>query len=457
MPSLFDHIEKRSDLLKDYFHILNDLFTRGGRGPAESFFRNKYYQEQNTKLSQEVNLDHLLDYFFRYSDDMMMNSSDFLMYLTLSRISWMLSDSVHVTKTSLKKGGAQRHLGDIQQFNRFLLRFVNVLLSMDIVYPNKKNDTENGYLQAFENIKKGIVRIFLLKVRDEAISSIASEMKLEGASRNELLSGHLEEVTDYFWKRAPALIPKTKGFSEELFVYYYLNNRRSGYYVIPLLLHQRFYSSLSEFQERVTSLKDKIQEEEEREEEEEEKNKNIKILITKFLRNYQNYDYIAVPPDFLVLRKGKMFGLECGRGKEDQIVNFSALTGVPTIFVDAFIYLGESEHGFGLKCDKCYHPFLLCDKFIEREVIGGTKFDEMPSEERTCVKICGEERAKTCPYAVITFKRRKAREILRQDKRYESYFHFICLPRGSAQMVNVEKLVPPVPFIENLDKLEIGF
>lgn len=319
------------------------------------------------------------------------------------------------------------------------------MLAIDIVYPNKKNDMENGYNKIFEDIKEKLVKGFLQRIDSDMFKSVSE--KLGEGTVSGLTDEYVKKATKYFWGKAPALIPKTKGFAEELFVYYCLTYKRSGYYVIPLLLHQRFYSSLRDFRELVGKLDQRLTASSE---------EHWKKHVSQFMGTFHEYKYKAIPPDYLVLSKGRIFGLECGRGKEEQIANFAAITGVPTIFVDAGIYLGNISRGFGLKCDRCYHPFLLCDEYIEREIEGKNTLGQLDEDERYCTKICKPETVQSCKYSVVTLTPKKWRDLKGEEKKHSSYFHFQCLPISIRKKIDVKQLVPPIPFVQNLDKLEIG-
>ena len=435
----------------NYFSILDGIFS-GSLGPASFFFSNKYYAMVKSKILKEVDIEPLLDYFFAYNDGTMFYTSDFLTYFLLSRLSYSLDSGVHLTKKEVKtEADLDDHIGRVDRFNRFLLEFVNLLLAMDVVYPNRSRDLYNGYKENFEHIKKHLVLSFLMRLDVQTLKKISDKLRIKRSKKG--VKMRVRKVINFFWGRAPALIPKTKGLAEEIFVYYYLNNRRSGYYVIPMLLSQRFYSYLDGFRNSLKELKKKISlvKKEDR--------RRILAIIRNFVQDFKEYNYSTRPPDFLVLSKGRIFGLECGRGKEEHIASFSAITGIPTLFIDVLIHLGaSSRHGFGLKCDKCYHPFLLCDRYIEQEIKGDRRLGDLDAHERYCIRLCDVQKAKKCEYSVIRLTAKKAMEygLVKQNAKGSFFYHFNCLTKEIQENLRVEKLTTPIPFVENIDKLEVG-
>ena len=117
-----------------------------------------------------------------------------------------------------------------------------------------------------------------------------------------------------------SLMPKSLGTATELLVLAYILDARLGY-VVPLLTIQRM------------------------------KSRRGKVIA---------------PPDFLVIRNAKFYGLEVGAGpggfgKIDQGNTFAAATGVPVITVK----VNPPNNNVSFRCPKCKKLVLYCDTLID--------------------------------------------------------------------------------------------
>lgn len=116
------------------------------------------------------------------------------------------------------------------------------------------------------------------------------------------------------YKAIDRLLPKSLGTAVELVIYLYLLRHRIGY-VIPLLLHQRLLG----------------------------------------------LDSHLIAPDFLVVTKGKVFGVEVEQsartGKIRQSNEFMAETGIPVLTASV-------PTTFPLRCPDCHKWILFCDNII---------------------------------------------------------------------------------------------
>jgi len=66
MESFIPSLNSQLELLRDYFEILNKLFTQSVNETKTSFFNNHYYQVERDKLRKELEQNELLNYFFTY-------------------------------------------------------------------------------------------------------------------------------------------------------------------------------------------------------------------------------------------------------------------------------------------------------------------------------------------------------------------------------------------------------
>jgi hypothetical protein len=213
---------------------------------------------------------------------------------------------------------------------------------------------------------------------------------------------------------------KNVGLAKELFIFHKLIIKDIGF-VIPTLLYQKIFKGLV----RVFS--------------------DGKKLVT------------VTVPDFIVIRGGRVMGIEVGREraffrtrKAELVTTFSGACAIPTTQINVLIGnpLINQWYDFGFKCNRCYRSFILCEKFIEGEIRDSGAFDEM--EDVTCVKLCGEEMAKECLDAAA----------VAQIRNYESerfnkkIVHYRCL--YDDEIPNVESIVPLFPKIEGMEALEEG-
>jgi hypothetical protein len=117
-----------------------------------------------------------------------------------------------------------------------------------------------------------------------------------------------------------SLMPKSLGTATELLVLAYILDQRLGY-VVPLLTLQRMKSRRGR---------------------------------------------IIAPPDFLIIRNTKFYGLEVGagpggRGKVGQGNTFAAATGIPVIT----LLVNPPNNNASFRCPECKKLVLYCDTLIE--------------------------------------------------------------------------------------------
>ncbi len=190
-----------------------------------------------------------------------------------------------------------------------------------------------------------------------------------------------------------SLFPKIRGGPTEILVYLYLFQKRLGF-VVSALTQQR--------------------------------------LIT-------GSDVIAPPDIFLFRRKGEVFGLEIGRGKEQQSADFSLLTGIPTVSVNII----EKQP---FRCDSCGRWIIFCKKIIEDY----SEFGIPLSHDVACPD---------CPY----FDNGSCPDIMCHTEDTNRFgnirlarYHLRCLsPAKQTQSIqnNPESLVAYFPLVEGLEKL----
>jgi len=350
------------------------------------------------------------------------NVSDLLTFLLTSRITMLMAESI-------EKDSKENLKDEI----RYLLYFINYLLSTNIHPPSESHKDHipfhrsnvpfcRTYKDAQDKMREKLAEYFakeiwnnhadyVEEIKQETGESIESKEDLEKIIKNKFLP----------YKTPPFLI-KNVGLAKELFLFYKLISEDIGY-VIPTLLYQRIFKGVQNLLS----------------------GKSDKPILTRV-------------PDFIVIKGGRVMGVELGREREifgtqkgSLVSTFSGVCGIPTTQVNILITnpnLNKS-YDLGYKCNRCYRSFRLCDAFIEGEV-NGDSFYLKTQENLKCVDICGAEKAERCMDAVIYTK----------IKNYESglgntmLVHFKCL-------LNDEKnhelnLYPIFPTVDGLEILKEG-
>jgi len=263
--------------------------------------------------------------------------------------------------------------------------------------------------------KNEIIKKMYEKMKEESNKSRVIQW-LEHESINSIV---LEKLTKNFMKdKTPAFLIKNIGLAEELYVFSALCKEDMGY-VIPLLLHQRLF----------TRIKDALM------------NKNVKFIDK----------YICFPTDFLLLKHGRTIAVELGRGKPDLISTFAAVSGLPTVYINTVMKNTnfKIERDFGYKCNLCMLSYIICDKFIEI-FSKGKEIVEMKPQDLTCIKLCGQTKAKICEDSVIRTKI--------QNKNYEVHYQcFLEHYPDKAKHIEIKNLFPLFPEVKGLKEIKLGF
>ena len=200
-----------------------------------------------------------------------------------------------------------------------------------------------------------------------------------------------------------SILPKRVGAVPELLVYTYLIRKNYGY-VVPLLHSQRLIG---------------------------------------------NQGYI-VPPDFLLLRsKGEIFGIEVGRGKEQQMGSFSTVTSIP-VFTSG---VGSFDQPQPFRCGKCLKWIVYCD-----EVIRLCSRNEEPDVEYVDCHQCSlydnyESALENCPNIVY-----HGRALDHYGRVKSLRYHYDCVRNDPEvttvlQRARTPKLLAPIPWVSGIDYL----
>lgn len=210
------------------------------------------------------------------------------------------------------------------------------------------------------------------------------------------------DKTRQLYYAVDSLLPKSIGTVIELIVYLYLIRHNCGY-VVPLLLHQRLLSKESHL----------------------------------------------IEPDFLVIKNGKIFGIEVKQAwgdVPDHIFTFSSETTIPVI-------VARVPNTVPLRCPVCNRWILYCDEVIE-------KFSDTTKDIKDTRIQCTEEckRFAKCRH-VIYF------GLLKQTDNKEYHYHYTCVknkyPYVNEVLANEKqrkrRLIAYFPYVQGLESLEKPF
>lgn len=456
-------VEKISKKVKDIAKFL-ELFDKAWQSkelpspPKEEVIRR--VKEIKSSINQRS---YILERLFDLEGAGVTHAADMLEYLFTSRLPFLIEEF-------LKEIAKDNNPKKIRDFYKFWFNFINYLLITNIFAPNKnvdQCDIGTGkykdkqlvirevivrkiflnlpisiYLPTlFSNIKKNELKELGLKLglkKEEAktrkdklikiISKRLEEKKIrikfkEWLNKLPINSRLWKKLTSIFMKyRTPSFLIKNVGLSGELLVLLVLMNEDIGY-LIPLLLHQRLFTDLKE--------------------------------VLKTLKVTSIEKYILFPPDFLLLKHGRVIGVELGRGKTDLISTFAAVSGLPTAYVSPIVENSKFrvKRIFGYKCNLCLLSYTVCDKFIE--LFSDGKNIEKIAYKQTCVYFCGKQKAKSCKDAVVQIKFEDEK-----SKNFTTEVHYQCLLKyhpDKGEKIKEERLFPLFPKVEGLDKIRLGF
>lgn len=201
-----------------------------------------------------------------------------------------------------------------------------------------------------------------------------------------------------------SMLPKRVGVIPELLVYVFLIRKNYGY-VVPLLHSQRLIG---------------------------------------------NQGYI-VPPDFLLLRaKGEIFGIEVGKGKEQQMGSFSTVTSIPVFTAG----IGSFDQPQPYRCGKCLKWIIYCD-----EVVRLCSRNEEPEGEYVDCEKCStykgnmDEALSKCPHVVY-----HGRALDYYGRMKTLRYHYNCVRKDTEVLkvlkrARTPKLIAPLPWVSGLEYL----
>lgn len=246
-------------------------------------------------------------------------------------------------------------------FIKTVLYFVNLLMSYETITVDNKLRKK-----LLKNLGKKIPEI----KNEELYGKLLSFKGKVGLAESKTDAD--KELNKYFDK----LLPKTAGgLWHELLVFVFLLRKDIGY-ILPLLLHQKFFSG---------------------------------------------YD-ILVPPDFLVITKEKdIYRIEVGIKKEIQSGSFSIITNIPTATIDTI------NSRCSDRCPICNKWILFCEKVINE--FGDFSKEIGNKNEIKCLEECNIYKKKEilkgkCPYS--KYSRNKTQKI---THKYADglHYHYSCV------------------------------
>ncbi len=449
MKIIQERIKQATDFMR--------FFDEAWRSPTLPKHPRVDVQNRLLSIDSSLNDKEIASELFNLEKAGVIYASDLLTYIFTSRLSISLSEKINDPKS-------------LRKIYKFWLNFVNYLLITNVFEPNKDIDTKDLGTGKYEDIqlkvRKSIVREIFLKLLDlipaleifevianhgraggdaltkDQIKDIGRELGLSEenmrCNKTELievikstderkLSKWIKNISEdhqiwqglageYMPYSTPGFLIKNVGLASELFVLLKLINEDVGY-IIPTLLNQRLYSRL-----RMACA-------------------GAQEPIDK---------YVLFPPDFLLAREGKIIGIELGRGKPELISSFAAVSGLPTVFINAVIRNPslKLERDFGYKCNLCFLSFTVCKKYIE---LFPERLDEF--DGKSCSKLCDPKRARECLDSAVRC------GLPSGEGNVETVVHYQCLNEchpNLAKEINTNKIFPLYPEISGLEKLKIG-
>lgn len=274
-----------------------------------------------------------------------------------------------------------------QMYLKVILYIVNQLLLQEPITTKTCTDLRKKFMRFMK--KQGIEHFF---------EDASCEQLYEKAMAFE---GNLSyrDKTRQLYYAVDSLLPKSIGTVIELIVYIYLIRHNCGY-VAPLLLHQRLLSKES----------------------------------------------YLIAPDFLVIKGGKIFGIEVKQAwgdVPDHIFTFSSETTIPVI-------VARIPNTVPLRCPVCNRWILYCDEIIE-------KFSDITQDIKDTKIHCAEECERFA----------KCRDIiyfgpLKQTDNKEYHYHYACVknkyPYVNQVLANEKqrkrRLIAYFPHVQGLESLE---
>ncbi len=343
MDNAYNNIKKSIEHLKTLDEIYQTKTYKNKSNKNEFEIYNDSLRELNNSFKELGLYDEL------YSEkNRQMVLADIIEYIILGRGFY----SIGTGKTDTKKNKGL--------FIKGVLNLVNILM----VFETITVDTDLR--------KKFLTKVSrkINEIKDEELfnelKDFSGEIGMPSSKANKKLSKYFDKF-----------LPKTAGgLWHELLVYIFMLRNNLGY-IIPLLLHQKFYS-----------LDDHI-----------------------------------VPPDFLIISHDKrLFGVEVGIKKEIQSGSFSLKTAIPTATIDT-INSRNSD-----RCPICKKWIEFCPYIIEKysqteNVIKNIKVK--------CLKECNKYSKEDivngkCKYSKYSRKKTKSKHTM-HDYSDGKHYHYYCV------------------------------
>jgi len=283
---------------------------------------------------------------------------------------------------------------DKRECIRLILYVSNMVLAQEHLTQAMYLDLRRKFMEYLENvmIKEGLDNLFFANTEVREIYEVTKNL-------NEDLTYRGNTRKHYYI--LDSLMAKPIGLAVELIAYAHLLRFCKGY-VIPLGLHQRVFS------------------------------KN---------------DYI-VPPNYLViLRDGRVFGVEVKQAATapEHIFQFMAKTGIPVL-------LASVPHEIPLRCPKCKKWIMFCEKAINELA----SYEKPVSYYRninwkiSCVN-CGKFKNGNCKYVIYYGKTANTDE--------NKHYHYHCVAGDPIVEREIKKnpkkkLLMYIPHVNGLEEIE---
>jgi hypothetical protein len=308
---------------------------------------------------QNPSHDALMKTFSDWKDMGVWNVSDLVTFAMTSRLTILIADAI--------EDGNKQLVGDAIEY---LLDFVNFLLLTNIHPPSESH----GDLKPYHAVGSSFPRTYdqgQQSMRHELANAMGQSLYTSpykedfglfvGSSSSPMDFSNFIEENLLKAGPTPPFLMKNVGLAKELFVFYKLMSEDIGY-VIPTLLYQRLFRRLA-----------------------------------GFLGGETKKQVLVRTPDFLVVRGGRVMGVELGRErsyfntqKAALVTGFAGASGLPTTQINVVLTNPNISGAFdlGYKCNLCYRAFILPESYIMGESGRAARFETLPSTDLLCDKVC---------------------------------------------------------------------
>ena len=353
---------------------------------VDEFFRknDEVYKETVEKIESLEAYKRLVEQLYTGGDGRQMQLSDMLSYILLSRGLWILVQR-----------GRRADRRYRSEYLKLLLYAVNAVLLQEHLWCARYLTLRRKFMEYVETGMRGR-NMYDLFFKGEDIRRLFEETKILAKD----LDYRPGSDTKKHYRMLDSLMPKPVGLAIELITYAHLIRFVRGY-TIPLVLFQR--------------------------------------LLGK--------DTHIIPPDYLVITNGKIYGVEVKQAgvTPEHVFTFMGETSIPVL-------MAKTPNVVPLRCPVCKKWIVYCDKVIETfaDLDKSVSYFREKRWRLACAdcEMFGEG---ACKYAIYYGKTRT------RDK--PRHYHYQCVAGDPVVKENIKRAVERhflsyIPHVEGLESLE---